>query len=100
MQNIKVQAFWRCNPSIRQVARPNENGPIQFCVTGKISTPHLLLDGLAVRSENFESVFAISMKVIVQSFPGDKAPHHRFAILPVEKDHVSPENQTLHGRDM
>jgi hypothetical protein len=34
--------------------------------------------------------------MIVKGFPGDGTPHARFAILPVEKDHVAPENQTLH----
>ena len=34
----------------------------------------------------------------VQGFPGDGAPHDRVAILPVEKDHVAPENEALHGR--
>src|SRR5881396_1050195 len=62
------------------------------------SQPHLLLDGLAVRSEYFEFVLPFSMQVIVQGFIGDRASHHRFAILPVEKNHVPPEYRTLHGR--
>src|SRR5205807_9677770 len=55
-------------------------------------------DRLAVRSEHLEFVLAVSLEVNVQGFPGDGAPHDRVAILPVEKDHVAPENEALHGR--
>src|SRR6266700_6113908 len=41
---------------LRQVARANQNGPIQFGVASKKSPPYLILDGLAVRSQYFESV--------------------------------------------
>jgi hypothetical protein len=76
----------------------NENRSIQFHVAGKIFPPHLLLDGLAVRSEYFEFVLTVSMEVIVEGFPADGAPHPRFAISPVEKNHVTPEIKALLGR--
>jgi len=57
--------------SLRQIARANQNGPIQFCVAGKISPPYLLLDGLAIRPEYFKFVFTVSMEMSVKSFPSD-----------------------------
>src|SRR6202007_1448441 len=45
----------------------------------------------------FESVLTTPVEMLVKSFSGDGAPHACFAILPIEKDHVAPENQTLHG---
>jgi hypothetical protein len=38
------------------------------------------------------------MEVIVERFPADGAPHPRFAISSVEKEHVTPEIKTLLGR--
>src|SRR5256884_5023943 len=38
------------------------------------------------------------MEMIVQGFPADGAPHPRFAISSVEKDHVTPKIKTLLGR--
>src|SRR5207248_4619832 len=75
-----------------------ENRAVQFGVASKIFSPYLLLDGLAVRSEHLELVLTVSREVIVQGFPADGAPHPRFAISSVEKDHVTPEIKTLLGR--
>src|SRR5690348_16476660 len=83
---------------LRQIAGADQNGAVQFGVAGKISSPYLLLDGLAVRSKYFQSILAASLEVTVQRVPSNSASHDGFAILAIEKDHVAPEDQTLHGR--
>src|SRR6266487_4856163 len=84
--------------SLRQIVRANENRPIHFGVARNIFPPHLLLDGLAVRSEYLEFILTVSMEVIVQGFPADGASHPRFAILPVKKNTVALETKPPFGR--